>query len=141
MPSALTEEQQRERDTEHLKLLGIFYYVVGGMTICFSSLAILHVVMGIAMVLNPKQIEGGAPFPEAIFGLMFAFVGVVVILTGWTLGLLTIGAGRCIQTRRHRFYILVISGIICLFYPFGTALGVAAFFVLSRDSVKRMFAS
>ena len=40
------------RDDEHLRLLSIFHYIVGGLAILFSSFFIFHVVFGIMMLHN-----------------------------------------------------------------------------------------
>jgi hypothetical protein len=141
MTNIPADDQQHDRDLEHLRLLAIFYYIVGILTLGFACLGILHLAIGLGIALNPQEMKGNPPFSPILFGLMFAVAGAVFILAGWTLGVLTIYAGRCIQTRRRRFFVLVISGLNCPLYPFGTALGIAGFLILSRDSVKRLFES
>ena len=49
-PDAAT--MQWVRDGEHLRLLSIFHYIVGGLAILFSSLFIFHVVFGIMLLHN-----------------------------------------------------------------------------------------
>ena len=48
-------------------------------------------------------------------------------------------AGRFIALRRHRMFCLVIAGLICLWVPLGTALGVYTFVILTRPGVIEWF--
>ena len=63
----------------------------------------------------------------------------VIILLGWTFGGLTIYAGRCVQKRTDRMFILVIAGLNCALIPWGTLLGVATFMVLQMPLARREF--
>ena len=92
------------RDVEHLRLLAIFHYIVGGLEALLSSFAIIHLVIGILMLTRPAifSAPGGAPGPPPAFGWMFAIGGGAVVILGWTSGGLTIYSGRCMATRRHR---------------------------------------
>ena len=132
---------QEIKDGEHLKLLTIFHYVVGGITILFSSIFILHVVMGISMATHPEMWGGGkaGPPPPVFIGYFMAAFAGAFVLTGWTIGALTIYSGCCIKQRARRMFSLVMAGINCAFFPFGTALGVFTFVVLLRDSVMRIY--
>jgi hypothetical protein len=131
-------------DLEHLQLLGIFHYIVGGLMMFFSCFLIFHLVFGLLIAFHP---EGFGPQPRKVpdegmnlvFGLMMAAFASVGMLTGWTLGGLTIYSGRCLQKHRRRLFSLVMAGIACLFMPFGTLLGVFTIVVLQRDSVRRLY--
>ena len=46
------------QDEEHLNLLGIFHYVLGGVTAMFSCIPFIHVGIGTAM---PSAYERPAP--------------------------------------------------------------------------------
>jgi hypothetical protein len=70
---------------------------------------------------------------------IFAAVIAVVILLGWTFGAAQIYVGRCLRDRRHFIFVLVIAGLECAFVPWGTALGVFTFVVLTRPTVKALF--
>jgi hypothetical protein len=136
-------ENQERIDCEHLNLLAIFHYVVGALEILFSSFAILHLSLGIAMIVNPQFFDrpNGAPDPAQPFiGYLFAIVGGLFVLFGWTMGGLTIYSGRCIHKRRRRMFSMIVAGITCLWIPFGTTLGVFTIIVLARPSVQRLYA-
>ena len=81
---------------------------------------------------------GEAPFPRA-FGFLFVIVGGGIVLVGWTVGGLTVYAGRCLQRRRHRLFTFIMVGVNCLHIPFGTALGVCTFLVLQRPTVEALY--
>ena len=125
------------QDLEHLRLLSIFHYVVGGMMAFFACIPIIHVVIGIVMLTNPGGF-GGQP-PPPFIGLLFVIIGGAVILIGWVLAALVIISGRFLAQRKHYVYCLVIAGVSCLFMPVGTVLGVFTIIVLTRPSVKGLF--
>ncbi|MCW1923936.1 hypothetical protein OKA05_15320 [Luteolibacter arcticus] len=133
---------QAIQDAEHLKLLAIFHYVVGGMTMLFGSFPILHVIMGI-MMLNGKFATGSPTSPGAgmgnEFGWVFIGMGSMFILIFWTFAVLLIYAGRCLSARRKHTYCFVMACLSCVHFPLGTALGVFTILVLQRPSVQGLF--
>ena len=67
------------RDDEHLNLLSILHYVLGGITALFSCFPIIHVGLGVMMLLVPAKSGGGNAPPQAI-GWVFIVVGGAIIL-------------------------------------------------------------
>lgn len=132
---------QVNADSEHLRLLAIFHYILGGMFMLFSSCALIHVGLGIAMIVDPSlfQTAPGSPPPPAFTGYIFAAMGSAVIVMGWTIGGATIYSGRCIARQRHRLFSCIVAGVNCLSIPFGTILGIFTLIVLCRPSVKGMY--
>src|SRR5215471_1430921 len=131
------------RDAEHLRLLAIFHYIVGGIIALFSSCAIIHFIMGLTMITHPGAFMppagSPAPPPPKFIGYIFTFFAGGVVLSGWVLGGLTIYSGRCMSRRTSRIFSMVVAGICCIWFPFGTVLGVFTFIVLARPSVKEMY--
>ncbi|MEX0704534.1 MAG: hypothetical protein WD069_20705 [Planctomycetales bacterium] len=127
-----------DRDLEHLNLLSIFHYVVGGLTALFGCFPIFHLGFGIAILSGafPDR-NGEAPPPE--MGWMFVIVGGGLILSAWSIAVLTVLAGRRLAQHRWYMFCMVVAGIECLFMPWGTVLGVFTIIVLSRPSVKELF--
>ena len=123
------------RDEDHLRLLSIFHYVWGGLTVCLSCFGLIHIVVGIGLTAASFQQSG----PPKWFGPLFAMVGMMVVLVGVVSGGLTIWAGRCLDQRRYRTFCMVVAVLSCFSFPFGTALGVFTLVVLSRPSVKALF--
>lgn len=134
------------QDDEHLRLLVIFHYIVGAVTALFGCLPLVHLMMGIMLVLHPEMMTpqgvGAGPAPPAMpafFGWFFIVFASVFILAGWGLAAFLVYAGRCIARRQHHLLCLIVAGIACCFFPFGTALGVCTFVVLLRPPVQGMF--
>jgi hypothetical protein len=124
------------QDEQHLKLLSIFHYVLGGLTALFSCFPLLHIAMGIAMLCGAFDDEDG---PPKIFAVFFIVLPAMFILCGWALAVCIIIAGRKLARHKARLYCLVIAGLECIMMPFGTVLGVFTIIVLTKDSVKKLF--
>src|SRR5688500_269145 len=120
-----------DTDLEHLKLLSIFHYVVGGFAGLFSLFPVVHLFFGIAML------SGGFEGDDAgvrAMGWFFVAMALVVILTGLSFAGLIIAAGRYLSRHNHYTFCLVIAAVECAFFPFGTVLGVFTIIVLQRPS-------
>ena len=124
------------QDSEHLKLLAIFHYVVAGMTALFACIPFLHFFMGLALTTGAFPDTGPEAQTVGIFIMVFAGL---FIVAGWTLAAFIAFAGRSLQKRTRYIYCLVMAGVECIFMPFGTVLGVFTIIVLMRDSVKELF--
>ena len=125
-----------DRDKEHLRLLSIFHYIVGGMIALGSCIFIIHVIMGLfmgtAMILAPDK-NG----PPAAFGFFIALIPLMLILAGWTIAACIIYAGRCIAKFKKHTFCFVMAVVMCIFMPMGTILGVFTIVVLMRPEVKK----
>jgi len=127
-----------DRDTEHLHLLKLSYYITAGAVGFFSLFGLLYAALGIFTAtanfpVHPNQL------PPRFFGWFLAAVGIGAFLFGEAVAILTYWAGHSIALRRRRVFCLVIAGLICLKIPYGTAIGVCTFIVLSRPSVRALF--
>lgn len=138
MSNVSPEERQAIVDDEHLRILAICHYVLGGLVICFSCLAIIYILVGLAMAISPQFSDHPRQpheAPPAVFGYVVAGMGGCFMCLGWAVGGAMIFMGRSIQKRQHRTLTLVMAAIECLSMPFGTLLGVFTFIVLLRPSV------
>ena len=128
------------KDEEHLKLLVIFHYILAGLVTLFSLFPVLHLGIGLAMVFAPEKFSQPNQTPPPQFvGWLFAGLAGAFIIMGFVCALLVFLAGRSISKRKRYTFCLVIAGLECLMFPFGTALGVFSIIVLVRDSVKQLF--
>jgi len=128
------------KDEEHLRLLSIFHYIVGGLAGLFALFPVIHLIIGLVFILAPEAFESNnGEAPPAFFGWFFVIFAGMFIITGWVLAGFVITAGRFLARRRHRLFCLTIAGIECIFMPFGTILGVFTIIVLMRESVKELF--
>jgi hypothetical protein len=128
------------RDNEQLKLLSIFHYIVGGAGSLFALMPLIHMGIGYMFLFESDHFQHGSgePPPEFI-GWIFFLMGAVFFLIGQSMALATIISGRFIAKRKNYLYSFVIGCIECVFFPFGTVLGVFTIIVLSRESVKELY--
>jgi ABC-type branched-subunit amino acid transport system permease subunit len=127
-------------DDEHLRLLSIFHYIVGGLAALFSFFPLIYAAFGGFMLYasaHPHMQQGEPPPP--FLGWIFISIGCFLFLIGETLATCIILAGRFIARRRHYWFAFVTACVQCLFFPFGIILGVFTIIVLSRSSVKQLF--
>jgi hypothetical protein len=128
------------QDAAHLDLLGIFHYVVAGLSALFSLFPVIHLVIGLAMVTGHMgdMHKPGEPDP-ALFGWFFVAVAVVIIAFGLAFSALLAYAGRCLRQRRRHTFCVVMAAISCAFMPFGTVLGIFTLIVLTKPTVRSLF--
>lgn len=127
------------QDEEHLRLLSIFHYVVGGLAALFALFPIFHLLFGLFLALAPEKFGTKGDAPPAFVGwFLVAFAG-CVMMAGWIFATLVIITGRFLARRKYYTFCFVMAAIECLFMPFGTALAVFTLVVLLRESVKRLF--
>jgi hypothetical protein len=127
--------RQRVVDEEHLRLLSLFHYIAGGMTLAFSLMfaAMIGFMSAMFSMMPPEQAQHGPPVATVLL-FFFAFVAAGVLL-----GVLDIVAGRCISVRRARVFTLIMAIPGVIFIPYGTLLSVFTLLVLDRDSVKNLY--
>jgi hypothetical protein len=130
-------------DGEHLKLLSIGYMISAGFNAFFMLFGLFYVFMGAVagemIRLSPEtNVKPGQP-PPAFIGWIFAGIGLVLFAIGLTLAILKFRAALNLKRRRSRIFCMVVAGLTCLEFPYGTALGVFTFIALSRESVVRLF--
>ena len=126
-------------DDEHLRLLSIFHYVVGGLAALFALLPIFHLIFGLFMIFASGKLAGKGEPPPAFIGWFFVIFASFFIILGWTFAALVVASGRFLTKRKCYMFCLVMGCVECLFMPFGTVLGVFTILVLVRESVKRLF--
>ncbi|AVP98485.1 hypothetical protein C7S18_15400 [Ahniella affigens] len=131
---------QQKTDSEHLRLLVIFHYVCAGVMAFFALFPIIHLIMGIAIVAGWLPEQPGNESPAAL-GWIFIGVALMFMMIGFTFAGMVFRVARKLKARQSFTFCLVISGLLCLFMPMGTALGVFTIIVLNRPSVKALFDS
>jgi hypothetical protein len=129
------------QDEEQLRLLSIFHYVCAGLAAFVACFPIIHLVIGMVLLLNPNLFAtpNAQPHPEVFVALMFVVMASVFIVLGWTFAACVAYAGRCLARRKKYTFCIVMAGVLCLFMPFGTILGVFSIIVLMRPTVKTLF--
>lgn len=138
---APTSERRTIVDSEHLKLLAIFHFIVGGLGCLGGGFVAVHYLIMRTFILNPGAWQHSTK-PELppenffrifiwfyiCFGFFFLAIALCNFLSGWFLA-----------RRKNRMFSLVIGCLDCLLIPFGTVLGVFTIVVLSRESVRFLY--
>jgi len=132
---------QMNQDTEQLRLLAIFHYVVAGLAALFSFFPLLYAAVGTIFIFvarhgSPKP---GEELPPEFLGWIFAVIGSLLFLLGIAIAICVLIAGCSLAKHRHYWFAFAIACVECLFIPFGTILGVFTIIVLSREQVKALF--
>ena len=132
-----------DRDTEHFNLLAIFHYVVAGLAALFSFFPLLYTTVGVIFIFAARYgtAKPGEDLPPEFLGWIFAVLGALLFLIGIAMAICILIAGRSLALRKRYSFGLVMACIECLFIPFGTILGVFTIVVLSRESVRGLFAA
>jgi hypothetical protein len=137
---AAAPPQLYDRDSEHLNLLAIFHYILGGMSAFFACFPLLHMILGIVIVASPAFMQGHSnEAPPAFIGWMFIIVAAFVITLGWIYAIIVILSGRFLSKRINYTFCFVVACFECIFLPVGTLLGVFTLMVLTRESAKAKF--
>jgi hypothetical protein len=130
------------RDVSHLKLLSIFYFVLGPIAMVFGLFPIVYIVVGYMIYSGgfPANNTGnGANADPKTFGLIFMALGTVLVCLAWAVGLASLFTGWQLRKRQRWTLCVVLAGALCLFVPLGTVLGIFSIIVLMRPSVRPLF--
>ena len=121
---------------KQLDLLGLFHFILGGLTALFACLPLIHVGVGAALLLG--TFDSGEAAPRFV-GWIFVLMGSLFVLGGWALAAAMIAAGRMLRRRKSRTACQVIAALECLLMPLGTLLGVFTLMALSQDRAPDLF--
>jgi hypothetical protein len=130
------------QDENHLSLLSVFHYIMGGLTLLTSLVFVVYIVVGALVIAQPEGFnDTSSPNgpPPAFMGGLFIGIGVVAMVMVGAIGVLQIVAGASLRSKRRFVFCLVVAGLNCLNAPLGTILGVFTFLVLFRPTVKELF--
>lgn len=127
------------REEEHLRLLKLGAYGLGGFHALCSLFPLIHIGMGVLIMLMPASAWKDSGAPPPFFGWIFILIGAVVMVSGLLFSACQIFLGRLIGRRRHWRACIILSVVTCLAVPLGTFLGGAAIWVLTRPGVKERF--
>ncbi|MCK5841224.1 MAG: hypothetical protein KAH31_03585 [Candidatus Sabulitectum sp.] len=124
-------------DKDTLHILSIFHYILAGIIALIFCIPLVHLAMGITMTV------GGVTENVPVLGIVGAALSVVIgliILVGWGMAVLVFLAGKNLETQTRYQVCLFGAGVLCIFLPLGTVLGVFTLVTLQSDSVKELFA-
>lgn len=138
-PPVPISAERRVVDAEHLKLLAIFHYILGALSLCSLIFILFHYLMFSAFFNDPDFLEFPPEIPEE-FSLLFTGSYVLGALFAIIGGGLLVASARFIQKRKYRTFSIIIAGLSCLMFPFGTILGVFTLMKLLSESVRVVYA-
>ena len=125
-------------DEEHLRLLRVGYFIAGGVSALGAIFCLLYIGMGFMLAAMARGGGRGADemLPAAVFMAAFGGVFFLVLVGAAVLKFL---AAWALRVRRSRALPFVAAAVSLFSIPWGTALGVLTFVVLSRPSVAERF--
>lgn len=123
----------------HLSSLSILHYVYGAF-VCMGGLAAL-VFIFLGMFLSSDWVleNGDAGEVPGWVGTLLQTFGWVIFVVAELWGVMNLMSGYWISRRKNRTATQVIAAFNCLSIPFGLALGLFTFAVLSDDEVKQEY--
>ncbi len=127
-----------DKNLENLRLLGVFYYVVAAFAAMIALIPMIYFTIG-SVLLVVSLFNLRAMFPLTFVGGVFVLVASFLILLGAAFGTCLFFAGRFLRQARHYYFCLVTGGVACVFFPWGTILGVFTLVLLSKEEVKALF--
>jgi hypothetical protein len=133
-----------EKDLDHLKLLGIFHYIWGGLSLLGGLfIGAYFLFIGIVLVNSPQSSSSSADESAStgMVGGILIGVGVVLFLIVVVYGILTLMAGGKYRKHQGGYWFCFILAIVTLIIggiP-GIVLGIFSLIVLGRESVKAIF--
>lgn len=124
---------QMKQDEEQLNLIRILFMVMAGLVALMMCVGMFYIILGISIASAPKNADSDA------VGVIFPIMGMFVIMLSLAMSGACFYASKCIQERKNWTFVFVVSCILCLNMPLGTALGVFSIIVLNRATVKVAF--
>lgn len=123
---------------DQIRMLSIFHYVFAGMVGLFSLIPVIHLVVGLVFLFGdfPAQDPN---MDNQLFGGIFAGVASFLIITGLTIAFLIFLAGKRLGRHTNILYCQVVAGVLCIFAPLGTILGVFTLILLNKPEAKQLF--
>ena len=143
-PSPIAGEKQQIIDSEHIKLLSIFHFIVAALALLGIVFLFLHYFAMSSAFSNldmwKSKNDNMPPLPKDFLKAFIWFYFFMGAIFG-TACILNLLSGLFLRQRRHRTFSIIVGGLNCLQIPFGTILGVFTIIVLSRNSVRERYDS
>ncbi len=123
-------------DKDMLHILSIFHYIMAGIIALISCIPLVYLALGVTMTVG--GVSENVPALGIVGAALSAVIG-LVILVGWGLAVLVFLAGKNLDRQTRYQVCLFGAGVLCIFLPIGTILGVFTMVTLQNDSVKELF--
>ena len=104
-----------------------------------SLTPVFHLFLGLEMMRRETPLPGLEQLPQQELGQLIVVLAGGMILLGWVHASVIFVMGRWIAQRRRHALLLVISGMNCVYIPFGTLVSIWTIIVLSRPRMGILF--
>jgi hydrogenase-4 membrane subunit HyfE len=129
-------ESMSARDERQLHWLVVFHYIVAAMEALSAVILVVPLAQGYGVVTGETSALSEA---SSSYGWSLIVFSIIAIVFAAAMALLTAKAGRCISQRRGHSFCTVVATLNCIYFPFGTVLGVLSLIVLKRSAVREAF--
>jgi len=137
-------EKQSIIDQEHLRLLSVFHYIAGAITLVLALIFLVQFFIfsiifdEVMKSLLDVALIGNYDVDPEIFSLLI-YLWIVLFFVFIAFGLVQILSGKFIKANKYRIFSIIVAIINILSFPYGTILGVMSIIVLSRNSVVELY--
>lgn len=131
-------EHSAQNEVEHIRLLSIFHWVLAVATALFALFPIVHLIIGITILNGNFPNSDHDPVPR-VLGWFFVVFALCWIVAGLVLAFCLALSAMFLSHHKNRTFCLVVAGASCLFFPFGTVLGVFTIIVLTKPEARALF--
>ena len=122
------------RDTLHI--LAVFHYVVAGLIALAACFPLIHLTVGMFLAVGGVSNDEPA---AGVVGATFVVIAAILIIIGWGLAIFVFISGKNLDRQTKYQFCMVGAGVLCIFMPLGTILGVFTLVTLQDDYVKQLF--
>jgi sulfite exporter TauE/SafE len=127
------------QDEAHLDRLAKFQCWEAVLVGFFGLIPFAHIYVGWQAVTDADYVRAPDGVDVGAVGLLFFGVGIAAALLAWGVVALLLFTARQIDLRQRRTLCLVVCGLNCASFPFGTALGVYGILTLTRPGIEEAF--
>jgi hypothetical protein len=137
-------DRQRVIDEEHLRLLSIFHYISGALTLFVSLIFLLQFFLfsfifdEVMSSMMDMALVGNYDFDPEIFSLLI-YLWIFLFFIFIAFGLAQLLSGKYLRAKKHRIFSFIIAIVSIISFPYGTILGVMTIIVLSRSSIIELY--
>lgn len=122
------------KDTLHL--LAVFHYVIAGLIALTACLPLIHLTAGMFLAVGCVSNDEPA---AGVVGAIFVVVAAILIVIGWSLAIFVFVTGKNLDRQTKYQLCMIGAGVVCVFMPLGTILGIFTLVTLQEDNVKQLF--
>ena len=139
-------DKQTIIDEEHLRLLSVFHYISGAITVFVSFIFLIQFFVfsfifdEVMNSLLDIALVGNYDFDPEIFSFLI-YLWVVLFFLFIAFGLAQILSGNFLRKKKYRIFSFIVALISIVFFPYGTILGAMTIVVISRSSVMALYRS